>query len=247
MSCFMDQTELETNKEPLAIPRSALLIHESIVRELESLLALQVVSPLESSFRIGFEKILSLFELYQNRVVVSNGNQVTCGKGCSWCCFHWVEDVNSFEAEIIADFIKKQMTLEQVKNIAATCREDEAALERLDNIINEKIAQLEGEREIDTTLLLLSSYYQLERPCPLLGPDGSCSVYPVRPLTCRVYMSFSDPVRCAPANINDGEVVTYILDLEEKANAIIDKLHFRFCRFEGDTGLRSALLKYLTN
>lgn len=34
--------------------------------------------------------------------------------------------------------------------------------------------------------------------CPLLGDDGRCSVYAVRPLVCRSFNSTVDPRRCYP-------------------------------------------------
>jgi Fe-S-cluster containining protein len=80
----------------------------------------------------------------------------------------------------------------------------------------------------------------------LLGDDGTCCVYPVHPLTCRIYVSFSEPHRCDPDYINEDAVPTALLDLEEQANRILDSLHFRYRRFGDDTGLRSLLASYLS-
>ncbi len=45
--------------------------------------------------------------------------------------------------------------------------------------------------------------YHVAKACPLLDPTTqSCSVYAHRPLTCRVYVSFSPPAWCA----NEGKV-----------------------------------------
>jgi hypothetical protein len=71
-------------------------------------------------------------------------------------------------------------------------------------------------------------------------------IYPVRPLTCRMYLSTSDPLRCNPDYIHASLTPTMIIDLSEEANRILDRLHFRFQRFDGDTGLRSLLLKHLS-
>jgi hypothetical protein len=62
-----------------------------------------------------------------------------------------------------------------------------------------------------------------------------------------MYVSFSDPFRCSPDDINEGDTPTYLFDLEEEADALIDALHFKFLRFEGDSGLRSLLVKYLSD
>jgi hypothetical protein len=60
-----------------------------------------------------------------------------------------------------------------------------------------------------------------------------------------MYVSFSAPEQCDPAYIDNENIPTYLFDLEEGADSIIDRLHFRFLKFENDTGLRSLLAKYL--
>jgi hypothetical protein len=80
----------------------------------------------------------------------------------------------------------------------------------------------------------------------MLSPDARCMIYPVRPLTCRMYVSVSDPLRCNPDYIHASTPPTMIIDLSEEANRIVDKLHFKFLRYDGDSGLRSLLLKYLS-
>ncbi|MFP4015025.1 MAG: YkgJ family cysteine cluster protein [Chitinispirillaceae bacterium] len=233
-----------SKKEPLSVPLSAVKIHNQIIEVLKELRDLQVPDPLDVQFRNRFENVLELFDEYQKETIRANGYQMSCFKGCAWCCCHWVEDVNSFEAQIIANYIKKNL-LHQKEDILKKCKDDLTVLKNLDRVVNEKLERVQCRNDLDATNLLLSAFYQLERPCPLLGHEGACSVYPVRPLTCRIYMSFSDPSRCSPENINDGEIVTYLLDLEEKSNELLDELHFRFCRYEGNTGLRSVLIRYL--
>ncbi|TAK99234.1 MAG: YkgJ family cysteine cluster protein [Aquabacterium sp.] len=50
-------------------------------------------------------------------------------------------------------------------------------------------------------------------PCPLLAPDGRCSVYEARPFICRVFAAFDDPALCAQT---DAQHVLYHSD----ANAV---------------------------
>ncbi|MFP4165213.1 MAG: YkgJ family cysteine cluster protein [Chitinispirillaceae bacterium] len=231
-------------KAPIPVPPAAKNIHQDIVNVLIALLDSSNTDPLDSHFRNSFTTFLSLFEDYQKAIIASSRHTKTCTKGCAWCCNHWVEDVNSFEAQIIAEYIRNNLS-HKMDEIIHKCKEDLEVLKDLDRKVNRKLELLQFPTGLDSVNLLLSSFYQLERPCPLLNEDGSCSVYLVRPLTCRIYMSFSDPVRCSPNNINDGEVVTYLMDLEEYSNHLLDELHFRFCRHDGDTGLRSVLVKYL--
>jgi hypothetical protein len=58
-------------------------------------------------------------------------------------------------------------------------------------------------------------------------------------------MSFSDAMLCNPEYQDQEDIATYLLNLEENANTILDRLHFRYQRFAGESGLRSLLLKHL--
>ncbi|MDG5814240.1 YkgJ family cysteine cluster protein [Chitinispirillales bacterium ANBcel5] len=234
----------EFQKPPLAVPNTAKEVSKEILSQLKFLVKQDNRSCLEQNFKDSFDHILKLFDLYQKLVVENHSDNKTCYKGCQWCCYHWVEDVNSFEAQIIAQYIRNTIP-HKIEQIKEQCVSDIECIQNLDSLVSDKIAEENLGDEFDPTFLLLSSFYQLKRPCPLLEKDGLCSIYPVRPLTCRVYMSFSDPGRCKPGHINDSDIPTYILDLEEEANEIIDSLHFKFQRFEDDTSLRSLLLKHL--
>lgn len=231
--------------EQLPVPEKAGLIHKQIVESLNTLEKLDLKSCLNPQFRILFDEILCLFGKYQSLVLNHSSVENTCRIKCTSCCYHWVEDINSFEAEIIADYIRKNMA-EQIPAIVKICEEDQKELEHLYKHVQEKLLDSQDEcGDIDEVDLLLSVFYQMRRPCPLLGKDGICQVYQVRPLTCRIYMSFSDPSLCDPAYINDEFIPTYLLNLEDDANVILDRLHFKYLKFEGDTGLRSLLMKYL--
>jgi Fe-S-cluster containining protein len=232
---------------PIPVSAEAKTIHLKIVKGLQQLTTMQFKSCRDTTFKGLFTTYLSQFEQYQNVVLNSAGYSPTCGSGCSRCCNHWVEDVNSFEAEIISEYIVNHFP-ESVPSIIKTCQEDCSALENIERHMEEH-PQLNGTSgtELDQIDLLLSVYYQLKRPCPLLDKSGQCMIYPIRPLTCRIYMSFSSPVLCEPEYINADDIPTYLLDVDENAAELIDELHFRFVRYKDDTGLRSLLCKYLEN
>ncbi|NLW33809.1 MAG: hypothetical protein GXY77_20360 [Fibrobacter sp.] len=234
------------NTDILPLSKKASLILSEIAEKLEALLYADEVSCLTRNFRKCIAEIMVRFSEYQNEVLRYSKLKKSCKKGCSYCCCHWVEDVNSFEMDIIADYIKTNIP-EKIEEIIRSCKADIQELERVDEIVNIKLSKLSGNEKvgIDQVDLLLSVFYQLERKCPLLASDGSCMIYDIRPITCRIYMNFSDPFLCKPGYINKDNVVTCLLDLNEKSNNLLDQLHFKYLRFRGDTGLRSLLVKYL--
>ncbi|MBN2038171.1 MAG: hypothetical protein JW768_15630 [Chitinispirillaceae bacterium] len=215
-----------------------------MIGQLERLVALQCGSCLDQAFRAGWETVVAAMMEYQRVIAEASGMAIACRKGCTECCCHWVEDVNSFEAEIIAAHVREHHP-EAIGRIVELCRRDNEHLERLNAIVEKKTADCLRHKEIDTVDLLLASFYQLQRCCPLLE-NGLCLAYPVRPLTCRMYVSFGDPRQCHPDNINEYAPSTYLFDPEEEVNTLIDTLHFKYIRFHGDTGLRSQLVKYLS-
>jgi Fe-S-cluster containining protein len=239
-------TRRKARKGILPVPSRARALQRTMVKRLTSLLSGRAASCLDAAFRRSWEEIVALLEEYQQSIISASGMERSCAKGCADCCCHWVEDVNSFEAEIIASFLKKRCP-DKLPGIIEACRRGNARLERLDELVDEKLAAVnkKAHRRIDGVDLLLASFYQLQEECPLLL-NNECMIYPVRPITCRMYISFSDPVRCNPDYINKGAPPTYLFDPEEAVDRLIDKLHFKFMKFEGDTGLRSLLVKYLS-
>jgi Fe-S-cluster containining protein len=143
--------------------------------------------------------------------------------------------------------VRQSFDATTIAAIADQCRADLSLLTQLQT---EVARRLGGKRlfgtpdDIDEIDLLLGVFYQQQRPCPLLDSEGSCSIYALRPLTCRMYLSFSPPALCAPEHINE-QAMTYLLSVNDDANRLLDALHERFIRNNGDTGLRSALIAAL--
>jgi Fe-S-cluster containining protein len=238
---------LPQKKPPLPVPPSAKETHKKIYDRLGALSASDFSSCLEPQFKKTWKEILNLIDRYQKEIAAASRMTMSCAKGCSACCCHWVEDVNSFEAELIAEHIKANFS-DKIPSLLSRCRRDEETLRKLNDIVEAKIAAAHSDepfRDVDTVDLLLASFYRLRLPCPLLDKNV-CIAYPVRPLTCRMYVSFTAPSQCSPDCIDEGDIPTYLFDLEERADAIIDGLHFKFLKFANDTGLRSLIAKYLS-
>jgi Fe-S-cluster containining protein len=236
------------NKPLLSVPKPALDLQKIIIARLNKLIARRYRSCLCKGFKAEYSRIMDLFERYQREVVQAGPYHITCKKGCGVCCYHWAEDVYSFEGKILAEHIRKKRGLE-LASIMRVLKQDAVWRDRIKSAVTTSMTNPYYKKSLGKTDpydVVLSGFYQLKRPCPLRGKDGSCSVYAVRPLTCRIYVSFSRPALCKPENINDGKTETYLLDLEKDASDLFDELHFMYDECEGDTGLRSMLLKLLS-
>jgi len=88
---------------------------------------------------------------------------LACRAGCTWCCYFSV-DVRAVEVFSILDFVERELPAEVKARIYAELRANSASLKNLD--------ELERMRR--------------NVKCPFLN-EGRCSVYAVRPQTCRNY------------------------------------------------------------
>jgi Fe-S-cluster containining protein len=92
---------------------------------------------------------------------------LACRAGCTWCC-HFSVDVRAIEVFAILDFVERTFTTEEKARVYAEIRANSVALESLD----------EFER------------MRRNVQCPFLS-QGRCSIYSVRPQTCRNYHATS--------------------------------------------------------
>jgi uncharacterized protein len=236
------------SKPLLPIPPSAKIIHAEIVAILRGILDANYPCCDNEEFRRSYLNAMKLYDEYQSESVSASGDTLACREGCWICCCHYAEDVYSFEAEIIASHVKK-LPAETRTRIEESCEKAVYRFERLKSIVREKLSLDEYKslrEESDPDEILLNSYYQLRNRCPFLDGTDRCAIYQIRPLTCRAYINLGDPSVCPPEMINEADTVTYILDIDDEANDILDELHFRYERYPRDTALCSLVLKYLS-
>lgn len=92
--------------------------------------------------------------------------EVACRSGCSHCC-HLQVDVLPPEAFALAEWLRRHRTAEELAALASRVR---------DNARRTRSLGLEARRRINI-------------PCALLGNDGMCTAYEVRPAQCRRFHS----------------------------------------------------------
>jgi Fe-S-cluster containining protein len=116
-------------------------------------------------FHRAFRESCDVFDQTNTRIIAEQNIELECHEGCSLCCTLRV-DVFAHEVLIIADHILARFSPERISEI----------LERLD-------------AHADRVLPLTPFQHATRNVvCPLLK-DGRCSVYEVRPLSCRRHHS----------------------------------------------------------
>lgn len=109
---------------------------------------------------------------------------MSCRDKCSACCR---QPINTLLPEVhaIAQYIKRTFTFEQKE---ALKKRTEEWFDWIRNDFRKLLAQGMDETE---------AFYEHGPGCPLLE-EKSCSVYPVRPTSCRLHYVASDPRNCLP-------------------------------------------------
>lgn len=171
----------------------------------------------------------------------AGGGSIHCGKGCRNCC----------SLAVHTGFAEA---------LAVARRLDEAQAEKVANYARRLRDLVKNVRE-------LPHYLRLHRQmgsCPLLDDQGTCGVYPVRPLTCRALISTRESVWCgadfsalAPQEREaflsglDRKVVAfpshYVATLQESGKELEEaasqnmRLHFGFALY-GNLGVMAHLI-----
>lgn len=119
----------------------------------------------------------------------------SCQKGCTPCCHHIIE-TTPIEAEMVRRAIEKHLDHSARRDLFSRIRKNRQNYP----------PPVTGNRKYDNTLQ--AAHFEAHMPCAFLSDEGTCLVYKVRPLLCRMYMVFSDPELC---RLGDG-MATYEAD-----------------------------------
>jgi Fe-S-cluster containining protein len=111
---------------------------------------------------------------------------VTCGRGCSFCCFQRV-DISDDEATLILSYTKE---------IGFEINYD----------VLKKQAETKDEKEFNALT-------PIDRRCTFLNKDGECSIYEHRPSSCRKLIVMTEPAFCDTVN-DAGKQIGKLVNLE---------------------------------
>jgi Fe-S-cluster containining protein len=126
------------------------------------------------------------------------GRPISCRAGCGACCRQMVP-VSLFEAEALTEWIRtlpedRRMELGERFHRALSALRDAGVI---DSILNNEWI-LDHER----TMQLAIDYFHAGVPCPFLENE-SCSIHPIRPLSCREYLVTSPPELCQDPSVHE--------------------------------------------
>lgn len=119
------------------------------------------------------------------------GHPLSCKAGCGACCRQMVP-LSLFEAEALQEWFRnlpaeRRAELEQRFHRGLLALRDAGVLEQI----------IDGKWTLDEKAVaqLSIDYFHAGVPCPFLENE-SCSIHPIRPLSCREYLVTSSPELC---------------------------------------------------
>jgi Fe-S-cluster containining protein len=151
--------------------------------------------------------------------ISSNDKTITCRKGCTHCCFHYVT-VSLAHGIVIVDYLykKKDLLRQFIGNYEKWHNKGHAVSDGIDRT---RLKALSSSMSIDRVMAdtrpLSSRYLDMNIQCPFLL-DNQCFIYNVRPMSCSGHFSVSPPDWCAHASGQEPVLYNLVPNDEDLMN-----------------------------
>jgi len=186
-----------------------------------------------SSVSLQLESIHRLYDEYQQEVIRTTKEPVFCKNQCSACCCHYPMSVEAGELVHLYLHIRKRPDFAE---ILERCHERSEMFHSLLKKFNHE-NNLESQEES-----ALQSYFDQQLPCPFLDVQQNCSVYQFRPITCRMYLSHSDPKFCGPADILTDRNKNFMVYLDDRTEEFFSEVNHLLAFLELPDSLFEGIL-----
>ena len=183
------------------------------------------------------------YDAWAASVLITEKRRITCSRGCSACCRHFVSSVEPYE--LIALDARLKARADYADLVLAS--HSRAVLYA--NLTNEELAR--GATDEEAGDRALYRYFQRGKPCPFLAADGACGVYDVRPMACRMFYAESPPRYCAGKELASPWNRNFQLELPQEVEEalarcarLLDHLEFSEDLFPGVVAVNEAFGRY---
>ena len=163
-----------------------------------------------------------LFSEYLEAVLPQQPRPIQCRPACGNCCHHYPMSVEPFELLTLYGDLRGRNDL---LDIMEACQVRSSLFSRMfesrrTEAEKGEIADGEGQgsqMDLDDYAedKALHDYFAAWKPCPFSDKAGDCTVYPLRPVSCRMYFSETDPKFCTPEHLQTPENDSYIVYLPD--------------------------------
>lgn len=174
----------------------------------------------------------ALYMEYLEVVLPQHKEPVRCGAGCANCCHHFPMSVEPFEAVLLYSHLRGREDFSELL---------EACLRRT-RFFYSLMAKAQEKGGEDPEEEALHQYFSAGHACPFIEQSGDCGVYQVRPLTCRMYFSLTDPSYCVPEHLQTPKNRSFIVYLPDEIEERIAEVSEFYAGLEVPEGMYSGML-----
>lgn len=154
-----------------------------------------------------------VYARYLKAVLPQQPRPIQCRPACGNCCHHYPMSVEPFELLYLYSELRKR---DDFLEIIEVCQMRSSLF---DSLLKKRLSTMESEDEAEDRAL--HDYFAEWRSCPFSNKVGDCTVYPLRPVSCRMYFSETDPQYCTPEFLQTERNDSYIVYLPDNIEEAI--------------------------
>ena len=162
---------------------------------------------------IGPREYPRRFSEYLEAVLPQQPRPIQCRPACGNCCHHYPMSVEPFELVTLYCDLRGRNDL---LDIMEACQVRSSLFSKFFETRRAE-GGVPDQMDLDDYAedKALHDYFSAWNPCPFSDKKGDCTVYPLRPVSCRMYFSETDPKFCTPEHLQTPENDSYIVYLPD--------------------------------
>ncbi|MGV8080306.1 MAG: hypothetical protein AB2L22_09640 [Syntrophales bacterium] len=148
--------------------------------------------------------------------LTAKGEKITCQKGCSYCCFHYVA-VPLAHGIVIVDYLynRKKLLKKFINNYDVWKNKGRDISDVIDYTRGQAFSSsMPINKIIAVTRPLSMRYLEMDIQCPFLV-NNTCIIYDVRPFPCSGQYSISPPDCCSTTSAENAVIYQLVPEDED--------------------------------
>jgi Fe-S-cluster containining protein len=154
--------------------------------------------------------VYAAYDAYLVAVLATGAKPVLCAPSCPSCCSHYVTSVEPFELLFLDARIR---TIPEYADKMVAMHEST-------QVYRAGYRKQDGEEAEDKALY---RYFLKNKRCTFLTASGDCGVRDLRPMSCRMFFSYSDPRFCRGRRIATPANQNFHVGLPDEAEAFLSE------------------------
>lgn len=185
------------------------------------------------------QAVLDRYQDWQDDQISRNALAIRCAPGCANCCRQYPLGIHAFEILHIHRHLADSPDFPHRIKLCRTRHANYVEWQAFAATAYPSPAWDEDDRQA----LAQEHDFDDGQPCPFLDAHGSCSIHSLRPLTCRMFLSLSDPAYCTSELNTAPEADQVTLPPEEAVTLRLERLDRLLDSWGHDGSLFGSLVR----